>query len=129
MLSLCALAAYFAAVMFAFGMSEATFVRGGDKFLLDIKVTNPKISVYFSNAVGFGCKLAPAGFLDAPNTLMWGPSDGLHKRSHKIGSKVYRGKKASFLMSVEPKMEVFAVILFASYIVPVGVFVRIGKLL
>jgi hypothetical protein len=42
---------------------------------------------------------------------------------------VYRGKKASFLMSVEPKMEVFAVILFASYIVPVGVFVRIGKLL
>lgn len=72
MLSLCALAAYFAAVMFAFGMPEATFVRGGDKFLLDIKVTNPKISVYFSNAVGFGCKLAPAGFLDAPNTLMWG---------------------------------------------------------
>lgn len=128
-LSLCALATYLAAIVVAFGMPEATFVGENKKFLLDVKVTKPKLSVYFSHAVGIGCRLAPAGFLDIPGTIMWGPSNEEHRRTKKLDEKVFRGESASLLMSVEQQTEVFAVILFAFYVLPVGVFVRVGKLL
>ena len=108
-------------------LPSAQFVRIDGRLIAEI-TCKPKVPVFFPYAVGLGCRLADVDF-DAGGWSIPERTEAKYKISHRLRLKLEAGKKERFCISCTPGHAVFAVVLFAYYVLPVGIFVRIDSCL